>query len=129
MSGDSASQLRAIRSGEYRIPGCNHADTGLKRPAPEGQRSSLPVRICGCSACRARCLPGRPTGQSWSATRCITWAILDPLQAYGLADRVGADRLFPTLPTAEAAYRAWESEQAGGRHRPPAGRRPVGRAG
>jgi MFS superfamily sulfate permease-like transporter len=45
--------------------------------------------------------------------------ILDPLQAYGLADRVGADQLFPTLPTAEAAYRAWESEQAGGRHRPP----------
>ena len=45
--------------------------------------------------------------------------ILGPLQTYGLVDRVGADRLFPTLPTAEAAYRAWESEQAGGRHRPP----------
>jgi SulP family sulfate permease len=29
--------------------------------------------------------------------------ILGPLQTYGLADRVGADRLFPTLPTAEAA--------------------------
>jgi hypothetical protein len=36
MSGDSASQLRAIRSGEYRIPGCNDADADLKRPAPEG---------------------------------------------------------------------------------------------
>jgi MFS superfamily sulfate permease-like transporter len=45
--------------------------------------------------------------------------ILDSLQTYGLADRIGADRLFPTLPTAEAAYRAWENEQAGGRHRPP----------
>jgi hypothetical protein len=45
--------------------------------------------------------------------------ILGPLQAYGLADRVGADQLFPTLPTAEAAYRAWESERAGGRRRPP----------
>jgi SulP family sulfate permease len=44
---------------------------------------------------------------------------LDPLQTYGLADRVGAGRLFPTLPTAEAAYRAWESEQASGQHRPP----------
>jgi hypothetical protein len=44
--------------------------------------------------------------------------VLGPLQTYGLADRVGADRLFPTLPTAEAAYRAWASEHADGRHRP-----------
>ena len=44
--------------------------------------------------------------------------ILGPLRTYGLAERVGADRLFPTLPTAEAAYRAWESEQAGARHPP-----------
>ena len=64
MSGESASQLRAIRSGEYRIPGCNDADAGLKRPAPEGQRSSMPVRIRGCPACQARCLPGRLAGQS-----------------------------------------------------------------
>ena len=55
--------------------------------------------------------------------------ILGPLQTYGLADRVGAGRLFPTLPTAEAAYRAWESEQAGGRHRtPPADAQPDARA-
>ncbi|MGW0994588.1 SulP family inorganic anion transporter [Streptomyces sp. NPDC002523] len=33
--------------------------------------------------------------------------LLDDLQAYGLADSVGADRIFPTLPTAVAAYRAW----------------------
>jgi MFS superfamily sulfate permease-like transporter len=45
--------------------------------------------------------------------------ILGPLQTYGLVDRVGADRLFPTLPTAEAAYRAWEREQADALHRPP----------
>jgi sulfate permease, SulP family len=45
--------------------------------------------------------------------------VLAPLQTYGLADRVGADRLFPTLPAAEAAYRAWEGEQADGPHRPP----------
>jgi hypothetical protein len=51
--------------------------------------------------------------------------ILGPLQTYGLADRVGADRLFPTLPTAEAAYRAWQSEQPGARHRtPPADAQP-----
>ena len=38
--------------------------------------------------------------------------IRGPLQTYGLATgRAGL--LFPTLPTAEAAYRAWESEQAG----------------
>ncbi|MEV5899274.1 sulfate permease [Streptomyces sp. NPDC052127] len=33
--------------------------------------------------------------------------LLDDLEAYGLADTVGADRIFPTLPTAVAAYRAW----------------------
>jgi len=37
--------------------------------------------------------------------------ILVPLEAYGLAERIGADRLFPTLPTAEAAYRTWESQR------------------
>lgn len=33
--------------------------------------------------------------------------LLDDLQAYGLADSVGADRIFPTLPTAVNAYRDW----------------------
>lgn len=55
--------------------------------------------------------------------------ILGPLQAYGLADRVGADRLFPTLPTAEAAYRAWDSKAGRRPAPPPAGRRPAGPAG
>ncbi|APA98726.1 SulP family inorganic anion transporter [Nocardia seriolae] len=32
--------------------------------------------------------------------------LLAALRAAGLADRIGADRLFPTLPTAVAAYRA-----------------------
>jgi MFS superfamily sulfate permease-like transporter len=32
--------------------------------------------------------------------------LLDDLRAYGLADSVGADRIFPTLPTLVAAYRA-----------------------
>ncbi|MBC7309578.1 MAG: SulP family inorganic anion transporter, partial [Tetrasphaera sp.] len=30
-----------------------------------------------------------------------------PLEAAGFIDRVGADRIFPTLPTAVAAYAAW----------------------
>ncbi|MEW1777783.1 sulfate permease [Streptomyces sp. NPDC086777] len=33
--------------------------------------------------------------------------LLDSLEAYGLADAVGHDRIFPTLPTAVTAYRAW----------------------
>lgn len=37
--------------------------------------------------------------------------LLDDLEAYGLADTVGRDRLFPTLPTAVAAYRAWLGRQ------------------
>ena len=35
--------------GEYRIPGCNDADADLKRPAPQGQRCSLPSRVRGCA--------------------------------------------------------------------------------
>lgn len=31
----------------------------------------------------------------------------------GLLDRIGEDHLFPTLPTAVAAYRAWQESQAG----------------
>ncbi|MFD9389486.1 SulP family inorganic anion transporter [Streptomyces sp. NPDC060000] len=37
--------------------------------------------------------------------------LLDDLEAYGLADAVGKDRMFLTLPTAVAAYRAWLERQ------------------
>ncbi|WP_327186713.1 SulP family inorganic anion transporter [Streptomyces sp. NBC_01334] len=37
--------------------------------------------------------------------------LLDDLEAYGLADTVGKDRIFPTLPTAVAAYRVWLGRQ------------------
>jgi sulfate permease, SulP family len=33
--------------------------------------------------------------------------LLDDLEAYGLADSIGREHLYPTLPTALAAYRAW----------------------
>jgi SulP family sulfate permease len=33
--------------------------------------------------------------------------LLDDLERSGLVDRVGSDRMFPTLPTAVEAYRAW----------------------
>jgi SulP family sulfate permease len=36
--------------------------------------------------------------------------LLDELRPSGLLDRIGADRIFPTLPTALAAYRATEPE-------------------
>ena len=35
--------------------------------------------------------------------------LLDALEAFGLAQSIGADRLYPTLPTAVAAYRAWRA--------------------
>ncbi|MGW2380075.1 SulP family inorganic anion transporter [Streptomyces sp. NPDC001658] len=35
----------------------------------------------------------------------------DDLKAYGLVDSVGADLVFPTLPTAVAAYRAWRDDR------------------
>ncbi|WP_433448421.1 SulP family inorganic anion transporter [Streptomyces sp. CA-142005] len=37
--------------------------------------------------------------------------LLDDLKAYGLADSVGTDLIFPTLPTAVAAYREWSGER------------------
>ena len=33
--------------------------------------------------------------------------LLDDLRAYGLAEKIGTQRIFPTLPTAVAAYRDW----------------------
>jgi MFS superfamily sulfate permease-like transporter len=33
--------------------------------------------------------------------------LLDDLDAFGLTDKVGVDLIFPTLPTAVAAYRDW----------------------
>ncbi|MFJ3307845.1 SulP family inorganic anion transporter [Streptomyces sp. NPDC086549] len=44
--------------------------------------------------------------------------LLDDLRAYGLADSVGTDLVFPTLPTAVAAYRAWCETHAPGGDRP-----------
>ena len=41
--------------------------------------------------------------------------LLDDLEAFGLAGKVGAQHIFPTLPTAVAAYRQWASQ-----HPPPA---------
>lgn len=35
----------------------------------------------------------------------------EELQAYGLADSVGAERIFPTLPTAVAAYQEWSGDR------------------
>ncbi|MFG2469732.1 SulP family inorganic anion transporter [Streptomyces canus] len=37
--------------------------------------------------------------------------LLDDLTAYGLADSVGSERIFPTLPTAVTAYRTWSRDQ------------------
>lgn len=37
--------------------------------------------------------------------------LLDDLTAYGLADTVGNERIFPTLLTAVAAYRTWCRDQ------------------
>lgn len=38
--------------------------------------------------------------------------LLADLKAYGLADSVGAERIFPTLPTAVAAYRTWVERES-----------------
>jgi high affinity sulfate transporter 1 len=38
--------------------------------------------------------------------------LLDDLRAYGLVDSIGEGFLFPTLPTAVAAYETWSSDRA-----------------
>jgi hypothetical protein len=43
--------------------------------------------------------------------------LLARLEAFGLASKIGAARLYPTLPTAVEAYEAWARE-----HPPPPGR-------
>jgi high affinity sulfate transporter 1 len=43
--------------------------------------------------------------------------LLVPLRAFGLVDRIGADRLFPTLPTAVAAYEEWARTQGAAQDR------------
>lgn len=40
--------------------------------------------------------------------------LLDDLRAYGLTDALGAHRVFPTLPTAVAAYRHWAGQHPQG---------------
>ncbi|WP_406471178.1 SulP family inorganic anion transporter [Streptomyces sp. NBC_01615] len=42
--------------------------------------------------------------------------LLDDLDAFGLTGTIGADRIFPTLPTAVAAYVEWH--RGGGSHQP-----------
>jgi len=37
--------------------------------------------------------------------------LLARLRSFGLADAIGADRMFPTLPTAVAAYQDWAAKQ------------------
>jgi MFS superfamily sulfate permease-like transporter len=38
--------------------------------------------------------------------------LLEQLEAFGLAAKVGPDRIFPTLPTAVAAYETWRARKA-----------------
>ena len=37
--------------------------------------------------------------------------LLDDLDAFGLTAKIGADRVFPTLPTAVAAYERWHRDR------------------
>jgi MFS superfamily sulfate permease-like transporter len=40
--------------------------------------------------------------------------LLARLESFGLVDKIGPDRLFPTLPTAIAAYERWARQQPPG---------------
>ncbi|MFJ9846652.1 hypothetical protein ACIRYZ_40720 [Kitasatospora sp. NPDC101155] len=40
--------------------------------------------------------------------------LLDDLDAYGLTESIGPERIFPTLPTAVEACQAWHAAHGGG---------------
>ncbi|HEX6870621.1 MAG TPA: SulP family inorganic anion transporter, partial [Micromonosporaceae bacterium] len=68
--------------------------------------ANVQVDITGLDALEA--LRGELTGRGVTfALARVKQDLLDQLTAYGLTDSVGRDRIFPTLPTAVAAYRAW----------------------
>ena len=54
------------------------------------------------------------TGQGQTGGDTVTFVpaqdLLHRLEAFGLASKIGPERLFPTLPTAVQAYEAWAQE-------------------
>ena len=55
------------------------------------------------------CTPTSPSRASGSALARVKHDLRIPLERAGLADLIGEDMLFPTLPVAEEAYLAWAS--------------------
>ena len=53
--------------------------------------------------------PNSPVAIVFALAR-VKQDLLDDLQAFGLAQKIGEQRIFPTLPTAVAAYRQWVKE-------------------
>jgi ribosome-associated heat shock protein Hsp15 len=97
MSGDSASQRRAIRSGKYCIPGCNDADADLKRPAPMGQRCSCTgavERVSDYSLTVADDQAGRVDSWIWSVRLARTRSAASAACRAGHV-RVNGDRVKP----------------------------------
>jgi hypothetical protein len=37
--------------------------------------------------------------------------VIEALMVHGVGERIGAEHIYPTLPTAVAAYAAWSAEQ------------------
>ena len=83
---------------------------GVVRAQRGGQRRGRPHR-----AGRGRGAPGRADrrGIVFAMAR-VKQDLLVALEAAGLVDRVGADRIYPTLPTAVQAYVAWYTARHGG---------------
>ena len=48
----------------------------------------------------------------WALARVKIQDLRNQLQAGGLIDRIGADTVYPTLPTAVEAYRSWAGTNA-----------------
>ena len=51
-----------------------------------------------------------PAGGAVFALARVKQDLLARLQTFGLADKIGAELMFPTLPTAVEAYEKWAQE-------------------
>ena len=70
------------------------------------------IDVTAIDALDAHCLELERRGIVFALAR-VKQDLRDDLEAAGFVDRVGSDRLFPTLPTAVQGYLRWYVERHG----------------
>jgi len=89
-------------------PGCTTSTTIHKRQRCRDSWSTGTTRRCS-SPTRRTSTVARWRPSTGSGSRCA-----GSCSTYGLTARIGAERIYPTLPTAVAAYEKWRAEHDAG---------------